>query len=144
MAKTTLIEYGTSVIAGAYDDEEIVPVLGNAAAIPGDSCSIHSDRKVAPTKTGTTDLFTGFLLESRITGREAAPGAGIREELVVPKSGKRYNVRCKTDVNVEIGGGLDFSATDYKLDAAADIIHAVCTAAKPIATGDSVAHIRWR
>ncbi len=46
MVKTTLIEYGTSVLAGVYDDEEIVPALGDGTAIPGDWVSIHSDRKV--------------------------------------------------------------------------------------------------
>ena len=145
MAKTTLIEYGTSVIAGAYDDEEIVPALGDNVAIPGDWVSIHSDRKVKGADLGAVELLSGILLESRITGREAAIATGIRCEVVIPKSGKRYNTRC-LDLNTtaEIGFGFDISATPGKLDAAVDVNNALCTAAKPVADDDTVCQVRMR
>ncbi len=145
MAKTTLIEYGTSVLAGPYEDEEIVPALGDGTAIPGDAVSIHSDRKVKGADLGAVELWSGFLLESRITGREAAIVSGVRCEVVIPKSGRRYNVRI-LDLNAagEIGFSLDISATPGKLDAAADVNNAMCGAAKPIADDDTVAQVRMR
>ncbi len=145
MVKTTLIEYGTSVLAGPYDDEEIVPALGDGAAIPGDSVHIGSDRKVVLSDLGAVELFTGFLLESRITGREAAIGSGIRCEVVVPKSTGRYNIRIlDLSGDKDIGFSLDISATPGKMDAAADVNNAVCGAAEPIANGDTVAQVRMR
>ncbi len=145
MVKTTLIEYGTSVLAGPYEDEEIVPALGDGNAIPGEAVHIGSDRKVVGSDLGAIELWSGFLLESRITGREAAPGSGIRCEVVIPKSGRRYNVRI-LDLNTtgEIGFSLDISATPGYLDAAADVNNALCSAAKPIADDDTVAQVRMR
>lgn len=146
MPKTTLIEYGTSVIAGAYDDEEIVPALGDNAAIPGDWVEILATRKVAGSKLGGagSEAMSGILLESRITGREAAIGDGIRCEVVIPKSGHRYNTRCKTSSDGEIGHSLDISDIAGKLDGAADVTHALCSTAKPIGASDTVCQVRMR
>lgn len=145
MAKTTLIEYGTSVIAGPYDDEEIVPALGDGNALPGEFVSILSTRKVAGSDLGGHELMAGILMESRITGREAAIGDGKRCEVVIPKSTHRYNVRI-LDLNAdgEIGFSLDISATPGYLDAAVDVNNALCTAAEPIADDDTVAQVRMR
>ena len=145
MAKTTLIEYGTSVLAGPYDDEEIVAALGDGNAIPGEFVHIGSDRKVAGSDLGAVELWSGILLESRITGREAAIGSGTNCEVVIPKSAHRYNVRI-LDLNAdgEIGFSLDISATPGYLDAAADVNNALCGAAKPIADDDTVAQVRMR
>ena len=145
MVKTTLIEYGTSVLAGVYDDEEIVPALGDGTATPGDFVHIGSDRKVVGSDLGAVELYSGILLESRITGREAAIVSGIRCEVVIPKSGHRYNVRIlNLSGDKEIGFSLDISATPGSLDAAADVNNALCGAAEPIANGDTVAHVRMR
>ncbi len=145
MAKTTLIEYGTSVLAGPYDDEEIIAALGDGVAIPGDFVHIGSDRKVAGSDLGAVELWSGILLESRITGREAAIVSGIRCEVVIPISTHRYNVRI-LDLNgdKDIGFSLDISATPGKLDAAVDVNNALCGAAKPIDDDDTVAQVRMR
>jgi len=145
MPKTTLIEYGTSVIAGPYEDEEIVPALGDGNAIPGEFVSILATRKVAGSDLGAHELMAGILMESRITGREAAIGDGVRCEVVIPKSTRRYNVRI-LDLNAdgEIGFSLDISATPGYLDAAVDVNNALCTAAEPIADDDTVAQVRMR
>ena len=145
MAKTTLIEYGTSVLAGPYDDEEIVPALGDGTAIPGDWVAIAANRRVVGADLGASELVSGILMESRITGREAAIVADVRCEVVIPKSGHRYNTRIlDLNADMEIGGGLDISATAGKLDAAVDINNALVTAAEPMADDDTVAQVRMR
>jgi len=145
MVKTVLREYGTSVIAGSEGDEEIIPAKGDGNALPGEMVAILSTGKVAGTDAGAVESFAGILMESDITGPETAIVDGIPCDVVVPKSGHRYNVRI-LDLNAaaEIGDGLDFSATPGYMDAAADIIHAVATAARPIADGDTVAQVHWR
>lgn len=144
MTKTTLIEYGTSVIAGSHGDEEIIPALGDAAATPGTCVSILSTNKVAKADEGAVDLMIGFLLESDVTGLEAAPGDAVPCDVVIPISGHRYNVRCLDTVDaLEIGGALDISGTPGFLDKAASLNVARAVLAKPCATDDTVVQIIW-
>lgn len=144
MVKTTLAEYGSSVIAGSEGDEEILPAQGNGSAVPGDLVSIGSNRRVVGADLGASELLTGILMEHPTLGCETAITAGLFCSVVVPKSGHRYNIRC-LDLNTaaEIGFSLDVSATAGKADAAADVNNAVCKAARPIADGDTVAQVFW-
>ncbi len=145
MVKTTLIEYGTSVLAGPYDDEEIVPALGDGNVLPGEFVHIHSDGKVIGSDLGAIELWSGIAMESRITGREAALESGKPCEVVIPKSGHRYNVRIlNLSGDKEIGFSFDISATPGYIDAAVDVNNALCGAAKPVANGDTVAQVRMR
>lgn len=144
MAKTELIEYGTSVIAGSHGDEEIIPALGDANAIPGEAVSILSTNKVAGAHEGTVDLMIGFLLESEVTGLETAPGDGVPCDVVIPISGHRYNIRQLDTVDIlEIGGGLDISATPGYFEKTTSINVARAVLAKPSATDDTVSQIIW-
>lgn len=144
MTKTTLIEYGTSVIAGSHGDEEIIPALGDGAAVPGHLVSILSTNKVDGAHEGTTDLMIGIVLESDVTGLETAIPDGDPLDIVIPISGHRYNVRQLDTVDaLEIGGALDISATPGCLDKAASINVARAVLAKPSATDDTVCQIIW-
>lgn len=139
-----MIEYGTSVIAGSHGDEEIIPALGDGAAIPGDCVSILSTNKVAKADEGAVDLMIGFLLESEVTGLETAIGDGTPCDVVIPISGHRYNVRQLDTVDaLEIGGALDISATPGKLDKAGSLNVARAVLAKPSATDDTICQIIW-
>lgn len=144
MALTTLAAYGISVIVGSQGDEEIEPALGNGVLTPGDLVHIGSDRKVVGSLESGPDLMTGFLMESDITGPETAIVAGIPCEVVIPKSGHRYNVRILSlGAAKEVGQGLDVSGTSGSLDGAASIDVARAVLAKPVANGDTVAQIIW-
>jgi len=143
MANTDLRDIGTSVIAGSEGDEEIIPALGNGVGIPGDLVSIGSDRKIVGADLGASELLTGILKESKITGTETAPGDGVPCSVVVPKSGRLYRIRILDQTGAkEIGYGLHVSATAYKATVAADVNNAMFTLARPIANGDTVATVR--
>jgi len=145
MAKTTLREYGTSVIAGSHGDEEIIPALGDGSCVPGDCVGLLSTGKVVGTDIGASEDFIGILMESDITGLETAIVDAVPCDIVIPQSGHRYNVRILDLGDAgEVGHPLDYSATAGKMDAAADGIHAVANAARPIADDDTVAQVIWR
>lgn len=142
MVKTTLVEYGTSVIAGSEGDEEIIPAKGDGNALPGEFVAILSTGKVAGSDLGALEELIGILMESQITGMETAIVDAVPCDVVIPKSGHRYNVRClDLNENAEIGFSLDISATPGYLDKAADVNNAIARAAKPIADGDTVCQI---
>ncbi len=145
MTDTTLAALGSSVICGSKHDEEIVPALGDGAVVPGDLCYILSATGyVAGTDTGAADLFVGIAMEHPTLGTDTAITAALPMSLVVPKSGHRYRIRClDLNADTQIGSGLDFSATAYKADAAADIIHAVCYVSKVNIDGDTIVEVRW-
>lgn len=144
MVLTTLAEYGLSVIVGSQGDENIVPALGDGTATPGDFVHIGSDNKVAGALEGAVDLMLGIVEVSDITGAEAAIASGTPCDVVIPKSGHRYNVRILSlGAAKEVGQGLDVSATAGSLDGAASIDVARAVLAKPVANGDTVAQIIW-
>lgn len=145
MSNTTLASLGSSVCVN-NEDEHFVPALGNAAAIPGDACCILTTGKVGPTKDGATEEFVGFLMESPVTGTEAAIADGTPCSLVVPKGGHRYRIRILDTVDIEPAGtGLGFSATDYKMDELDDAELAVARLSLPMITDDdTVCEIYWK
>ena len=148
MTKTKLSDLGSSV---CVDDrnEKTVPALGNGSAVPGDLCGITAaSGKVKGTDTGAVDEFVGILKEDKITGTETAIGDGIPCTLVVPQSGHNYRIRTLPDASgattdLEVGVGLDFSATAYKADICADIIHAIMRLALRYVDNDEVAEVTW-
>jgi len=148
MAKTKLSDLGSSV---CVDDrnEKTVPALGNGSAVPGDLCGIDaSNGKVKGTDTAAVDEFVGILKEDKITGPDTAPGDGVPVTLVVPQSGHNYRISTLPDASgattdLEVGVGLDFSATAYKADICADIIHAIMRLALRYVDNDEVAEVTW-
>lgn len=145
MAKTKISDLGSGVCVND-DDEHYVPALGNGVAVPGDACYRDpTTGRVVGTDEGAADFFEGFLMEDPITGTEAAPAADVPCRLVVPKSNHRYRVRTlDLAANKETGQGMDFSATAYKMDAAASINVAIATLNMPYVDDDTVAEITWR
>jgi len=148
MSKTKLSDLGSSVCVDDQN-EKTVPALGNGTGVPGDLCGIDaSNGRIVGTYTGTVDQFVGILKEDKITGTETAPVADAPVTLVVPKSGHSYRIRTKPDIDgaqgdLDVGGALDFSATAYKADKAADIIHAIMRLALAYLDNDSVAEVVW-
>lgn len=145
MAKTELKDLGSSVLVDDQN-EEFIPALGNGSAVPGDACYRDpSTGRVVGTDEGAADLFEGFLMESKITGTETAIVTDIPCKLVVPKSGHKYRVRTLDMAgDKQIGQGMDFSATAYKMDASASINVALATLSMTSIDDDTVAEINWR
>ena len=142
--KTTLAAYGLSVIVGSHGEEEIVPAIGDGTLTPGDLVHIGSDRVVVGADEAAVDLMIGILMESDITGTETANTSGNACEVVIPKSGHRYNIRIlDLNADLEVGGALDISGTSGSADGANSINVARCVAAKPIADGDTIAQVVW-
>lgn len=145
MAKTTLLEYGTSVIIGSQGDEEIIPALGDGTAKPGNVVGITSGGKVVQSDLGAVEDLIGILMESQITGQETAIVDTVLCDVVIPKSGNRYVVRIDDQGGAkEIGYPLEVTATAGTLGVADDVNNALAVLGKPIANGDTVAEIIWR
>lgn len=149
MTKTKISDLGSSVCVDDQN-EEFIPALGNGSAVPGDMCYIDpSNGRLLGVDEGAADLFGGILMESKITGTETAIVTDIPCKLVVPKSGHKYRVRTLPDASgattdLQIGQGMDFSATAYKVDKAASINVAVMTLTLVYIDNDEVAEINWR
>ena len=148
MTKTKLSDLGSSV---CVDDqyEKYMPALGDGTAIPGDLCYIDpADGKAKRTDIAAQEFFSGILMESKITGTETAPVAGVAVRLVVPKSGHGYRIRCTIiadAVNV-VGGGATFSNDAGKADVSdiTLILSFIGQLALEAAVGDTIIEINWK
>ena len=149
MAKTKLKDLGSSVCVDDQN-EKYIPALGNGTAIPGDLCSIdRSNGRVRPVNinAGAGEHFGGILMESKITGTEAAPAADVPCKLVQPKGGHGYRIRCNIVAAAvdEHGGGVTFSTTNYKAETT-DItllLSKIGRLSLEAAIGDTVCEIIW-
>jgi len=125
--------------------------LGNNAGVPGDLCSIiRGTGKIQGSTIGALEFFSGILMESKITGSEAAIADGIPCVLVVPKSGHNYRIRCKSVAETaKVGSGLTFSTTAFKAErtvgAGTVLIKAfIGQIALEVLTGDTVCEMTWK
>ncbi len=145
MVNDEILDLGSSVIVNANKQEELIPALGDGSAKAGDLCYIQSTNgKVAGTDVGAAELFSGIMLEHPKYGTETAIPDGVQCTLVVPESGERYRIRClDLGADKQLGFGLDFSATAYKADGAADIIHSICYVSKLYTNTETVVEVRW-
>ena len=148
MAKTKISDLGSSVCVDDQN-EKYIPALGNNAAIPGDL--VYVDRttgRVAPTDidAGVGEKFSGILMESKITGPEAAIATDVPCKLVVPKSGHGYRIRCNiiAATSDKAGEGVTFSATAYKAQTGTTLLLGhIGRLAVEAAVGDTVCELNW-
>ena len=148
MSKTKISDLGSTICVNDQN-EEYIPALGNGSAVPGDLCYRDpTNGRLVGTDLGAADLFEGILMESKITGTETAIVTDVPCKLVVPKSGHKYRIRTLPDASgattdLQIGQGMDFSATAYKADVAADIVHAIMRLSLTYIDNDEVAEVTW-
>jgi len=143
MAKTKLSDLGSSVCVDDQN-EKLVPALGNGTTIPGDLCNIDpTNGRVVGTDSGDEQHFSGILMESKITGTEAAPATDIPCMLVVPKSGHNYRIRT-IDLNEDwkVGQGMQPSGTAGKMETWTHFGN-IARLALPYKDNDTVAEITW-
>jgi ABC-type Fe3+ transport system substrate-binding protein len=123
--------------------------LGDGTAKPGDAVGIVSATgKVVQTDVGASELFVGFLDIRYDTSMDSAIADGDPCEIIVPQTGKIYNVHIVDPVggvDNDAGQPYGMSATAGAMDALASINTAgvVATLEKDIADGDDYAEIRW-
>lgn len=151
MAKTKITDFGSSVCVDDQN-EKFIPALGNGTAIPGDLCYILASGatvgRVAPANVGATEFFSGILMESKITGTETPIVADVPCKLVVPKSGHGYRIRCNIVAGAtdEVGGGVTFSATNYKAETTTTtlILSFIGQLSQEALVGDTVCEVNWK
>ena len=150
MTKTKIEHLGSSVCVDDQD-EKYMAALGNDAGVPGDLCSVIAGTgKIQGATVGALEFFSGILMESKITGSEAAIGDGVPCKLVVPKSGHAYRIRCKSVAETaKVGNGLTFSTTAFKAErtvgaGTALIKGFIGQVSLEVLTGDTVCEMNWK
>jgi len=147
MAKTKLSDLGSSVCVD-MNNEKFIPALGNNACIPGDLVYIvPGNGRVAGSDKTTAKFFSGILMESKITGTEAAIATDVPCKLVVPKSGHDYRIRCTivAAADDEMGGGVHFDDDAGKGETTAVTLANAKLGRLSLKAliGDTVAQITW-
>lgn len=146
MAKTDLADLGGKVCVDDQN-EKLIPALGDGAMLPGNLCYIiPGTGKVGGADVGAKEFFSGILMESKITGPDAAPGDGIPCKLVVPKSGHGYRIRIVAAGDTdEIGTGVTFSGEPGEGETT-DVTLALSKIGRlslEVLVGDTVCEINW-
>ena len=167
MANTKMSELGeTPQRSGG--DEELIPVLGDTAALAGMMVGLLDTGKVVPIDADSATLgisFIGIMDRHPTVDYDTIVGDGILNNAMVPKSGRKYDcfVEDMTTIGKK-GVPLTFSVTTagslvmvanasslgtlnntLVIDDTVDILAQPIVAYldEDIATGDLVAHIRW-
>ncbi len=145
MAKTNLKDLGSSVCVDDQN-EKYIPALGNGSSIPGDAVYIDpANGRVVGSDIGGAEWFHGLLMESKITGTEAAPATDIPCKIVVPKSAHNYRVRMlDQNAGKNTGASVIISGTAGKFDATANIVDGVATFSLEYIDDDTVAEVTWK
>ena len=150
MTKTKISDLGSSVCVDDQN-EKMIPALGNGAAIPGELCAVDpANGRVIGTKVAGNgnEVFSGILMESKITGTETAIVTDIPCKLVVPKSGHGYRIRCNVVAAADdpVGTGVTFSATDGKAETTDTtlLLSFIGQLALEAVINDTVAEVNWK
>lgn len=149
MTKNDIGDLGSSVCVDDQN-EKMIPALGNGSALPGELCAVDpTNGRVIGTKVAGNgnEVFSGILMESKITGPDVAPGADIPCKLVVPKSAHGYRIRIdnptatlKTGHPVKFGANAGYAVkTTNILDPG--VIGRISLEA---ITGDTVVEVNWK
>ena len=146
MANTKLSDIGTSVV-GSAGAIKMVSALGDGTAKAGDAVGILSTGKVVQADVGVSENFIGFLKERYDIDIDTAITDALPVQIVIPESGKTYNVLIEDPAGTELKGTPYLpSDTAGAHEAAAAITTAGVNSslAKDVATGDLYGTIRWK
>ncbi len=143
---TTLAALGGIVCVDGKGDEIIISSIADGTALAGWVVGVVlSTGKVQGTDDGAFEYFTGILLARYDTDPGTAPTSGDAVEIVLPKTGRRYNVAiADPSADKEAGLGYVFSSTVGNLTLQADIVVLnLCRLSKPIANTSRFAEMIW-
>lgn len=151
MANTKISALGSRKISVEGNDKTIA-ALGNGTAKPGDLVGItDSTLKVVDLLVGTSEMFVGILDDLPELAEDTAIPDGTPCRVIVPESGKKYNVKCTDPTGAVVSGLGHLSATAG--GAAGAVVGAAATSintagvrwinTKALANGDTVGEFRY-
>jgi hypothetical protein len=143
MAYTKISEIG-GVIHGNWDDEVIIPCLGDGTTKAGMACYINTSGQAVATDVDVADLFLGFALPCPSIDMDTAITANEPMSLVIPQSGHLYGTFI-VDLNLsDAGNNLIFTTTAGSLGTSTDVeAHQVAFTYR-YDDGDTVGVIVWQ
>lgn len=144
MANLTLSDIATKV-ANSTGGEITRPALGDGTAKAGDAVGLLSTGKVVQTDVGASELFVGFLGKRYDTDIDTAITDGDTCFIIVPRSGKEYNILIEDPAGTEEEGTpYTFSDTAGAMEAATAAILGLAYLASQVVTGDLYGTVRWK
>ena len=159
MANTTLSTLGGIVCVNGRKGELIFAAIADGAAKPGHGVSVIAAAGatdgdiVKHDVNGSTDQFLGILLPKYNTDCDAVNVNGEVCEIVVPVSGRKYNIKISDPVANEgqVGTPVVFApAVDGEWTVGTSGDHAIevgaycATISKALVSGDLFAEVIWR
>lgn len=143
MALSKISELG-GVILGNYDDEMILPALGDGTTKAGMAVYINTAGQAVATDVNVTDIFLGFALPAKDIDLDTAITAGKQMNVVVPKAGHLYGTFI---VDLNLGGaglGLIPTTTAGSLGTVTDVEAHVMAYTYTYNDGDTVGIIIYQ
>jgi len=159
MANTKLSSLGGIVCVNGRKDELIFAAIADGTAKPGNGVTVIATAGatlgdiIKHDIGGSTDQFVGLLLPKYNTDCDTANVNGEICEIVVPRSGRKYNVKIVDPVANEgqVGTPVVFHPTtdgEFTVGTSGDHsieVSAYCaTVSKALVSGDLFAEVIWR
>jgi hypothetical protein len=143
MAYSKISEIG-GVIHGSWDDEIILPALGDGTTKAGMVVYINTSGQAVATDVNAADLFTGIALPCKDIDIDTAITANKQMSVVVPQSGHMYGVFI-VDLNLsDAGNNLIFTTTAGSLGTSTDVEAVSVAQTYRYDDGDTVGVVIWR
>jgi hypothetical protein len=142
MVLSKISEIG-GVIIGNWDDEFIVPALGDGTTKAGMVVNINAAGQAVATDVDAVDLFTGIALPAKDIDLDTAITANKQMSVVIPKSGHLYGVFI-VDLNLsDVGCTLIFTTTAGSLGSSTDVEATHVARTYRYDDGDTVGIVIW-
>ena len=133
---------GETIITAKADGALIagmcVGIVGAAGATKGDI--------IGADDAGTSELIVGLLLPKYNVDCDTAVADGLMVEIVIPKSGRHYNVACNDmGGNLDIGTGGVISSTIGRFTFALTdgVVYRMCNLSKYYTDDDTFCEVVW-
>ena len=142
MAYSKISEIG-GVIQGSWDDEFIIPALGDGTTKAGMVVTISTAGQAVATDKDAVDLFVGIALPCPYLDMDAAITANYPMNVVIPQSGHLYGVFI-VDLNLsDAGNNLIFTTTAGSLGTSTDVENVAVAHTYTYDDGDTVGVVIW-
>ena len=142
MAYSKISEIG-GVIQGSWDDEHIIPALGDGTTKAGMAVYINTSGQAVATDVNVADLFVGFALPCPQIDMDTAITANYPMSVVIPQSGHLYGTFI-VDLNLsDAGNNLIFTTTAGSLGTNTDVEAETIAHTYTYDDGDTVGVVIW-
>ena len=142
MAYSKISEIG-GVIQGSWDDEIIIPALGDGTTKAGMVVYVNTSGQAVATDVNAADLFVGIALPSPYIDMDTAITANYPMNVVIPQSGHLYGVFI-VDLNLsDAGNNLIFTTTAGSIGTSTDVEAEAIAHTYTYDDGDTVGVVIW-